>query len=81
MDWDYDNAPTDPRHGGKLTADMAAALIAELERITRGQAAMLNEIAEAAGFEMGQTYSAFSLIDALRRQGTVKDDGRSAECA
>jgi hypothetical protein len=29
--YDYDNAPTDPRHGGKLTADQAAARIAELE--------------------------------------------------
>lgn len=29
--WAYDRAPTDPRHGGKLTADMAAARIADLE--------------------------------------------------
>lgn len=56
--------------------------IAELERVTRGQNAILNEIAEAAGFTLGQTYSAFSLIDALRRQGSAtKNDGRSAECA
>lgn len=27
----YDTAPTDPRHGGKLTPDMMAARIAELE--------------------------------------------------
>ena len=29
--YDYDNAPTDHRHGGKLTAEMAAKRIAELE--------------------------------------------------
>lgn len=28
---DYDNATTDPRHGGKLTADMMPARIRELE--------------------------------------------------
>ena len=31
MKYDYDNAPTDPRHGGKLTAEMAAERIKELE--------------------------------------------------
>jgi hypothetical protein len=29
--WDYDDAPTDPTHGGKLTAEMAAERIAKLE--------------------------------------------------
>lgn len=33
IDWDYDNAPTDPHHGGKLTAEMAAERIAALERV------------------------------------------------
>jgi hypothetical protein len=28
---DYDSAPTDPHHGGKLTPDMMARRIAELE--------------------------------------------------
>jgi len=36
MTYDYDNAPTDPAHGGKLTAEMAAARIAELEAALRG---------------------------------------------
>ena len=31
MSWDYDNAPTDPAHGGKLTAEQACARIDELE--------------------------------------------------
>jgi Lar family restriction alleviation protein len=29
--WDYDNAPTNPHHGGKLTAEQAAERIAQLE--------------------------------------------------
>ena len=33
--WAYDRAPTDPRHGGKLTAEQAAARIAELESALR----------------------------------------------
>lgn len=70
----------DSDHGGSIVPSLEAR-IAELERITRGQNAMLTEIAEAAGFTQGQTYSAFSIIDTLRRQGIVKDDGRSAECA
>lgn len=35
MTHDYDNAPTDPTHGGKLTAEMSAARIAELEEALR----------------------------------------------
>jgi hypothetical protein len=30
--YDYDSAPTDPAHGGKMTADMARERIAALER-------------------------------------------------
>ena len=30
MTYDYDNAPTDPHHGGKLTAEMADARLREL---------------------------------------------------
>jgi hypothetical protein len=32
MAYDYDNAPTDPTHGGKMTAEQAAHRIAQLER-------------------------------------------------
>jgi hypothetical protein len=35
MTYDYDNAPTDPHRGGKMTAEMAAARIAELEAALR----------------------------------------------
>lgn len=31
-DWDYDNAPTDPTHGGKMTAEMACEYIDVLLR-------------------------------------------------
>lgn len=61
--------------------DAKDARIAELEAIVRSQSAMLEELAATAGFGRGDTYSAFSIIDALRRQGRVSDDGRSAECA
>jgi hypothetical protein len=33
--WDYDNAPTDPRHGGKLTAAKAVERLKELEDALR----------------------------------------------
>ena len=33
--YDYDRAPTDPRHGGKLTEEMAAERIKELEDALR----------------------------------------------
>lgn len=33
--WNYDNAPTDPNHGGKMTAEMAAKRIEDLERVVR----------------------------------------------
>lgn len=64
--WDYDNAPTDPMHGGKLTADMAAQRIVELEAIVHTRKAMLDEIATAAGFGAGDTYSAPTIIARLR---------------
>lgn len=67
--WDYDNAPTDPRHGGKLTAEMAKARIAELEAMVHSCKAMLDEIATAAGFGAGDTYSAPAIIEKLRGQG------------
>ena len=35
MVYDYDSAPTDPRHGGKLTAEQARERIAELEAALR----------------------------------------------
>lgn len=35
MSYDYDKAPTDPRHGGKMTAEQAAERIAELEDAMR----------------------------------------------
>jgi hypothetical protein len=65
-DWDYDNAPTDPSHGGKLTAEMAKARIAELEAIAHTSKAMLDEIATAAGFGAGDTYSAPAIIARLK---------------
>lgn len=65
MSYDYDRAPTDPRHGGKLTAEMAAERIAELEAIAHSTMAMLDEIATAAGFKAGDTYSAASIIARL----------------
>jgi hypothetical protein len=34
-DWNYDSAPTDVRTGGKLTAEMAASRIKELEGALR----------------------------------------------
>jgi hypothetical protein len=38
--WDYDNAPTDPRTGGKLTAAMAVERIKELEEALRNLVAL-----------------------------------------
>ena len=40
MTYDYDRAPTDPRHGGKLTAEMAAGRIKELEDALRDLAGL-----------------------------------------
>ena len=43
MAYDYDRAPADPRHGGKLTAEMAAERIKELEEALR-DLAMLERV-------------------------------------
>ena len=41
MSYDYNDAPTDPVHGGKLTANMARARISELEgRVVELQSAL-----------------------------------------
>ena len=45
---------------------IAQARIAELEAIARSQKAMLDDIAEAAGFTLGDTYSAKALIGRLQ---------------
>lgn len=68
MTYNYDNAPTDPHHGGKLTAEMVVKRIAELEAICLSTKAMLDEIAEAAGFGLGDTYSVQAIVAALRQQ-------------
>lgn len=79
MVYDYDKAPTDPHHGGKLTAEMAADEIKrlrervdELEAIARSEGAMLQELAEAAGYETGDTYSARGIIKALKFQERIE---------
>lgn len=66
MKYDYDRAPTDSRHGGKLTAEMATERIAELEAMVHNCKAMLDEIATAAGFKRGDTYSAPAIIARLK---------------
>ncbi len=38
--WDYDNAPTDLRHGGKMTAAQAVERIKELEDALRDLAVL-----------------------------------------
>lgn len=38
--YDYDKAPTDPAHGGKLTAEQAVERIAELEAALRDLVAL-----------------------------------------
>ena len=46
MAYDYDNAPTDPAHGGKLTAEMARERIAELEAALRATRDYLEDIGD-----------------------------------
>ena len=43
--------------------------IAELEAIVQSQSGMLHQIAEAAGYATGETYSGYGIINRLREQG------------
>ena len=67
MTYDHDNAPTDPAHGGKMTAEMAAERIAELEAALR----------DLVGLE--RTFE--PCLGAPRRSFAVMQNGRVlAEC-
>lgn len=45
---------------------LARERISDLEAIVRQQKSMLDEIAEAAGFDLADTYSAASIISGLK---------------
>lgn len=68
-DIDWRTKPRCPRCGSRTQSPHACHLerIAELEAISHSQKAMLDEIAEAAGFCPGDTYSAASIVDALSK--------------
>ncbi len=53
----------------RAVCDAVTDRIEELERIVRAKSALLDQIAEAAGVEMGQQYSGHGIISRLREQG------------
>jgi len=64
-----------------ITVDLAQfkqmdARIRELEAIVRSKGAMLDEIATAAGFQLGDTYSARAVIVRLQESKTAPTDIR-----
>lgn len=79
MDYDYDNAPTDPHHGGKLTAEMVAQrereAILEMIHDRWGAAKQAERDYEEdapdwADIERGKARALQELADAIRARNT-----------
>lgn len=47
--------------------------IAELERIIKKQSIMLDHLSRVAGYQEGQTYTTYGIINRLREQGRALD--------